>query len=97
MLFHLHFMKYLSIIKIIENESGVGPSDHTSFYNSDIPVLHFFTGQHEDYHKPTDDFEKLNYEGMQAISDYIIEVDADSSNTNHGVSGWVYDVSDLLG
>ena len=51
--------------KIIENESGVGPSDHTSFYNSDIPVLHFFTGQHEDYHKPTDDFEKLNYEGME--------------------------------
>jgi len=63
--------------KIIENESGVGPSDHTSFYNSDIPVLHFFTGQHEDYHKPTDDFEKLNYEGMYAISDYIYEIITD--------------------
>ncbi|MGB5363086.1 MAG: M28 family peptidase, partial [Aureibaculum sp.] len=54
--------------KIIENESGVGPSDHTSFYLSDVPVLHFFTGQHEDYHKPSDDSEKLNYEGMEAIS-----------------------------
>ena len=33
----------------------VGPSDHTSFYLNDIPVLHFFTGQHSDYHKPSDD------------------------------------------
>lgn len=47
--------------------SGVGPSDHTSFYLQDIPVLHFFTGQHEDYHKPGDDAEKLNYEGMVKI------------------------------
>ncbi|RSK41568.1 M28 family peptidase [Mangrovimonas spongiae] len=60
--------------KLIENESGVGPSDHTSFYLQDIPVLHFFTGQHEDYHKPGDDAEKLNYEGMNLISDYILEV-----------------------
>jgi C-terminal processing protease CtpA/Prc len=63
-----------SQFKIIEKESGTGPSDHTSFYNSDIPVLHFFTGQHEDYHKPSDDFDKLNYEGMEAISDYIFEI-----------------------
>jgi len=60
--------------KIIENESGVGPSDHTSFYLTDIPVLHFFTGQHEDYHKPGDDSEKLNYEGMNLISDYIFDI-----------------------
>ncbi len=58
-------------LKIVENESGVGPSDHTSFYLMDIPVLHFFTGQHEDYHKPGDDSEKLNYEGMAAVSTYI--------------------------
>ena len=58
---------------IIEKESGVGPSDHTSFYLADIPVLHFFTGQHEDYHKPGDDSEKLNYEGMDAISEYIYD------------------------
>lgn len=60
--------------KIVENESGVGPSDHTSFYLMDIPVLHFFTGQHEDYHKPGDDSEKLNYEGMNMISDYILDI-----------------------
>jgi Zn-dependent M28 family amino/carboxypeptidase len=60
--------------KLVENESGVGPSDHTSFYLIDIPVLHFFTGQHEDYHKPGDDSEKLNYEGMNLISDYIVTI-----------------------
>ena len=47
---------------VIENESGVGPSDHTSFYINDIPVLHFFTGQHSDYHKPSDDSEKINFD-----------------------------------
>ncbi|WP_323787498.1 M28 family peptidase [Psychroserpens sp.] len=66
-----------SRFKIIEKESGVGPSDHTSFYNSDIPVLHFFTGQHEDYHKPGDDIEKLNYEGMETISTYIFDIISD--------------------
>jgi len=63
--------------KLVENESGVGPSDHTSFYLIDVPVLHFFTGQHEDYHKPADDSEKLNYEGMNLISDYIFDIISD--------------------
>ncbi len=60
--------------KLVLNESGVGPSDHTSFYLQDLPVLHFFTGQHEDYHKPTDDADKLNYEGMEMIVGYITSV-----------------------
>jgi hypothetical protein len=63
--------------KIIENESGVGPSDHTSFYLNDIPVLHFFTGQHSDYHKPSDDSELLNYEGINLISDFIYSIISD--------------------
>lgn len=62
---------------LIEKESGVGPSDHTSFYLNDIPVLHFFTGQHEDYHKPSDDSDKLNYKGMESISTYIFDVISD--------------------
>jgi len=66
--------------KLVENESGVGPSDHTSFYLGDMPVLHFFTGQHEDYHKPGDDSEKLNYDGMNLISDYIFDVISDLDN-----------------
>ncbi len=60
--------------KLVLDESGVGPSDHTSFYLQDIPVLHFFTGQHEDYHKPSDDSGKLNYVGMQKIGSYIVAV-----------------------
>lgn len=57
--------------KLVLSESGVGPSDHTSFYLKDIPVLHFFTGQHDDYHKPSDDVEKVNFEGMDKIGSYI--------------------------
>jgi len=60
--------------KLVLSESGVGPSDHTSFYLKDIPVLHFFTGQHEDYHKPSDDANKLNYEGMEGIGQFILKL-----------------------
>lgn len=63
--------------KLVLQESGVGPSDHTSFYLQDIPVLHFFTGQHEDYHKPTDDSEKLNYDGMKQITNFIYTIISD--------------------
>jgi len=58
-------------LQLILRESGVGPSDHTSFYLQDLPVLHFFTGQHTDYHKPGDDADKLNYEGMVKIAEMI--------------------------
>jgi len=62
---------------LILKESGVGPSDHTSFYLADLPVLHLFTGQHADYHKPSDDSNLLNYEGMQEISDFVISIVSD--------------------
>uniref|UniRef100_UPI004047EDB6 M28 family peptidase n=1 Tax=Algoriphagus sp. TaxID=1872435 RepID=UPI004047EDB6 len=58
-------------LKLVPSESGVGPSDHTSFYLQDLPVLHFFTGQHEDYHKPSDDSDKINYEGLVQVVRYI--------------------------
>lgn len=61
-------------LKLVTSESGVGPSDHTSFYLQDLPVLHFFTGQHEDYHKPSDDSEKINYEGLVKVVRYISRV-----------------------
>ena len=67
-------------LTIKEFESGVGPSDYTSFYINDIPVLAFFTGQHEDYHKPSDDFDKLNYEGMERITNYIMNIINDLDN-----------------
>lgn len=56
------------------DSSGVGPSDHTSFYRKDIPVLFFFTGLHSDYHKPTDDYEKINYDGEFFIVKYIYNI-----------------------
>ncbi len=65
----------------IEN-TGIGPSDHTSFNLKDIPVLFFFTGTHMDYHKPSDDEEKINYYGVRAIVDYIFRVTNEISNTN---------------
>lgn len=60
--------------QVIGSESGMGPSDHTSFYIEDIPVLSFFTGQHEDYHKPTDDAHLINYEGIKTITEYIYKI-----------------------
>ena len=63
-----------SALKVVQKESGIGPSDHTSFYLADIPVLHFFTGQHSDYHKPSDDVEKVNFEGMYDVASYIFNV-----------------------
>jgi hypothetical protein len=59
-----------SFIKDLEltlNEDGFGPSDHSSFYAKQIPVLFFFTGSHEDYHKPSDTADKINYEGQARI------------------------------
>jgi aminopeptidase YwaD len=53
------------------DSSGTGPSDHTSFYRKDIPVLFFFTGLHADYHKPTDDFDKINYTGELEVVNFI--------------------------
>lgn len=53
------------------DSSGTGPSDHTSFYRKNIPVLFFFTGTHSDYHKPSDDADKLNYTGTMYITRYI--------------------------
>jgi Zn-dependent M28 family amino/carboxypeptidase len=56
------------------DSSGVGPSDHTSFYRKDIPVLFYFTGLHSDYHRPTDDFDKINYTGEMHIVKHIASV-----------------------
>ncbi|MFT4062155.1 MAG: M20/M25/M40 family metallo-hydrolase [Edaphocola sp.] len=60
--------------KIAKDSSGIGPSDHSSFYNDSIPVLFFFTGTHTDYHKPSDDAPKINYEGEKDIVNYIYNI-----------------------
>jgi hypothetical protein len=61
-------------IKIKMDSSGTGPSDHTSFYLKNLPVLHFFTGAHSDYHKPSDDWEKINVEGEVHVLKLITAV-----------------------
>ena len=61
-------------------ESGIGPSDHSAFYMVDVPAIHFFTGTHEDYHKPGDDAEKLNYEGMLEVARFIESLVTDLSD-----------------
>ena len=68
-----------SYFKINADSSGSGPSDHTSFYKKDIPVLFFFTGSHKDYHKPTDDADKINYEGEYKIIQYIENIIAQTN------------------
>ncbi len=60
-------------------KDGFGPSDHSSFYGSGIPVFHFFTDLHSDYHKPSDDWEKINYEGMIAVLKLVASIALDLS------------------
>ena len=64
------------------NEDGYGPSDHSSFYAKQVPVLFFWTGTHEDYHKPSDTADKINYEGEARIVSFVARVvrDIDSSD-----------------
>jgi aminopeptidase YwaD len=63
------------------NEDGFGPSDHSSFYGKKIPVLFFWTGTHNDYHKPSDTFDKINYNDEARILSFIARIvrDVDSA------------------
>ncbi|MES1221630.1 MAG: M20/M25/M40 family metallo-hydrolase [Bacteroidota bacterium] len=71
-----------SFFAIKIDSSGTGPSDHTSFYRKDIPVLFFFTGLHSDYHRPTDDADKINYTGEYLIVRYINDIITTLSKQN---------------
>jgi hypothetical protein len=61
-------------LNIKTDSSGTGPSDHTSFYLKNLPVLHFFTGSHSDYHKPSDDSEKINADGEKEVLKLIVKI-----------------------
>ena len=80
----IRHIKYDSL-KIKIGEQGTGPSDHTSFYYANIPVLNFFTGAHEDYHKPTDDANKINYE-KEANIIHLITMIIDTLNNDGELS-----------
>jgi hypothetical protein len=60
--------------KLTKLPRGAGPSDHASFYLKKVPVLHFFTGTHKDYHRPGDDYEKLNVSGMRRVGEMVTEI-----------------------
>jgi len=64
---------------ITKTPDGVGPSDHSSFYTKNIPVLHFFSGTHPDYHSPTDDIEKINSDDGASITKMVYDVTMDLS------------------
>lgn len=64
-------------IDLAYQPEGYGPSDHTSFYTHDIPVLHFFSNTHADYHKPSDDWQKIDVDGLQRVSDLVSRVARD--------------------
>lgn len=63
-----------SSLKVHYDSSGTGPSDHTSFYRKDIPVLFLFTGTHTDYHKPSDDADKINYNGQLTVLKLVYDI-----------------------
>ncbi len=56
------------------HDEGYGPSDHSSFYGKTIPVLFFFTGTHPDYHRPSDDVDKINFKGEEKVLNYIYDI-----------------------
>lgn len=61
-------------------EDGFGPSDHQSFYVRDIPVLFFFTGTHDDYHKPSDTADKINSEGLMQVAQLVHDITTSIAN-----------------
>jgi membrane-associated protease RseP (regulator of RpoE activity) len=68
-------------LQITKKPEGLGPSDHSSFYAKKIPVLHFFTGTHNDYHRPSDDWDKINIEGMGRIVDLLDDLVITTAHT----------------
>jgi len=68
------YVNQTSGFRIQKQAEGYGPSDHQPFYERKIPVLHLFTGLHSDYHRPTDDFEKINTDGIAGITDMVYQM-----------------------
>ena len=53
------------------SDDGYGPSDQTSFYKKNLPVLMFFTGAHADYHRPSDTWDKIDYDGLSRVARFV--------------------------
>ena len=61
-------------IALARSPDGFGPSDHTSFYAREVPVLHFFTNVHGEYHRPSDEWELLDQEGLDRVTGLVAGV-----------------------
>lgn len=73
--------------RITKLASGYGPSDHASFHARGVPVLHFFTGLHGDYHQPGDDYDKLNVAGMRRIAEMVTELVVELATAEQPLTG----------
>jgi len=69
-----------SVLELSHVGDGYGPSDQTSFYAREIPVLHLFTGTHSEYHRPEDDWETINAAGLAEVADFSIALVAELGN-----------------
>jgi C-terminal processing protease CtpA/Prc len=69
----LHRVALATGLRFSTQSEGIGPSDHTSFFVAQRPVLHFFTGAHDDYHRPSDTADKLNAQGMARIAEAVLD------------------------
>lgn len=67
------------------NKEGFGPSDHSSFYGKDVPVLFFFTGLHKQYHRPEDDWQLINADGEAKILEMVASIVSYVDNSAAGV------------
>jgi hypothetical protein len=68
--------------KLQKIPSGTGPSDHQSFYLKEVPVFFFFTGDHKDYHKPSDTADKINIPGLRRVTDLTEDLVAHLTTMN---------------
>ncbi len=76
-------------LHITRTPAGSGASDHLSFFEEGIPVLHYFTGTHEDYHRPTDTADKINYNGIRKIAEHAAEVIKVLDDTSAAEMGFI--------
>jgi aminopeptidase YwaD len=70
----LNFLNDNHSLNLIFTGEGTGPSDHSSFYSKQVPVLYFTTGVHSDYHKPSDKASLINYEGLKSVTQFVTDV-----------------------
>jgi Zn-dependent M28 family amino/carboxypeptidase len=70
----------------IKMRPGGSSTDHVSFFEKGIPAVHFTTGSHPDYHRPSDTWDKLNIQGMAKVSDLIVALGRELAAAKDGLT-----------